>query len=120
MPKNNNVISSRSRRNRYKVRICNKDMRHIMVVHKTNKHIYINVTDLTGNALFTISTLDSTIVDMVKGKSGIDRATLVGETAGKRLMEKGITTAVFSRGASAYVGRVQALAEGVRKSGLVL
>ncbi|HEY52857.1 MAG TPA: 50S ribosomal protein L18, partial [Caldilineae bacterium] len=41
-----------------------------------------------------------------------------GELVGKRAMDAGISTIVFDRGGFPYHGRVKALAEGARESGL--
>jgi large subunit ribosomal protein L18 len=42
----------------------------------------------------------------------------VGELIGKRALEKGIRKVAFDRGGYRYHGRVAALAEGARASGL--
>ncbi len=44
----------------------------------------------------------------------------LGELIGKKAVEKGIKRAVFDRGKYKYHGRVKAIAEGARKSGLQL
>ena len=43
---------------------------------------------------------------------------IVGEVIGRRAKEKGVNQVVFDRGGYLYTGRVAALAEGARKSGL--
>ena len=42
----------------------------------------------------------------------------MGEIAGKKALEAGITEIVFDRGGNLYHGRVKALAEGAREAGL--
>ena len=44
----------------------------------------------------------------------------LGELIGKKAVEKGIKRAVFDRSKYKYHGRVKAIAEGARKSGLQL
>ena len=43
---------------------------------------------------------------------------LVGETIGKRLTEKNIKSVIFDRNGKPYHGRIKAVAEGARNSGL--
>ncbi|MBT6691285.1 50S ribosomal protein L18 [Candidatus Parcubacteria bacterium] len=45
-------------------------------------------------------------------------AALVGELLGKKLTEKKISKIIFDKGAYKYHGRVKALADGLRKSGI--
>ena len=53
---------------------------------------------------------------------GSDReaAKLVGQLAAARLKEKGIEHCVFDRGGWRYTGRVKALAEAIRASGVAI
>ena len=53
-----------------------------------------------------------------KGKNKSEVSKLVGEKIGKLAIEKGIKNVVFDRGGYVYTGRVQALADGARSSGL--
>ena len=46
------------------------------------------------------------------------QAYLVGQLIGQKAKEKNITKVVFDRGGYAYHGRVKALADGARESGL--
>ena len=55
-----------------------------------------------------LSTLKNTVADLGK----------LGEAFGKRLVERQIASVVFDRNGFAYHGRVKALAEGIRKSGI--
>jgi len=43
---------------------------------------------------------------------------LVGEIIGKRLVEKNIKSVIFDRNGKPYHGRIKAVAEGARNSGL--
>ncbi len=42
----------------------------------------------------------------------------MGEIAGKKAIEAGITEVVFDRGGNLYHGRIKALADGARAAGL--
>jgi large subunit ribosomal protein L18 len=48
----------------------------------------------------------------------VQKATELGKILGKALKEKGIEKAVFDRGGYRYHGRVKAVAEGLRESGI--
>ena len=66
------------------------------------------------------SDLESEVLD----KAGADatksaRARAVGEVIGARAKAAGINAIVFDRGGYLYHGRVKAVAEGARESGLV-
>ena len=56
--------------------------------------------------------------EQIAGLTKTDAAKVVGATAAKRAMEKGIETVVFDRGGYLYTGRVKAVAEGAREAGL--
>ena len=51
-------------------------------------------------------------------KTKTERARLTGEALAKKAIKKGIKAVIFDRGSYRYHGRVKALAEGARKSGL--
>ena len=48
----------------------------------------------------------------------VEAAHKVGELVAKRAVEKGITSVVFDRGGYLYHGRIQALADAARETGL--
>ena len=87
-----------------------------LCVFRSNKHIYAQLIDDTnGVTLCSASTLD----DSFSGDTGnIEAAKKVGSAVAERAKEKGIEKVVFDRGGYIYHGRVQALAEGARDSGL--
>ena len=88
-------------------------------VYRSTTHIYAQVIDDTvGNTLVAASTLDADIKEKLTGKSKVEQAALVGELVGARAKAKGVTKVVFDRGGYLYTGRVAALADGARKSGL--
>jgi large subunit ribosomal protein L18 len=62
----------------------------------------------------------STVEGGFKGKAtgNVEAARRVGELLASRAKEKGISVVVFDRGGFKYHGRVAALADGARASGL--
>jgi large subunit ribosomal protein L18 len=88
-------------------------------VFRSEKHIYVQViSDESGKTLLATSTLAPDVRGHVKKTTTVAAAKAVGEIAGKRCLEHGITTAVFDRNGFLYHGRVRAVAEGAREAGL--
>ena len=69
--------------------------------------------------LVSANTLQSDITKLVKGKSKKETAFIVGEQLAKQATAKKIKACVFDRNGYIYHGRVQQIADGARKGGLV-
>jgi large subunit ribosomal protein L18 len=90
-----------------------------MCVYKSSKHIYVQfIDDDKGETLFAVSTKTNELQDSLKGKAGIEKASAVGNLAAQKAKDAGIKTIVFDRGGYRYHGKVKAVAEAARKSGL--
>lgn len=88
-------------------------------VYRSTNNISVQIIDDTkGHTLLSASTLDSELKEVVAGKTKKEAARIVGETIGKKAIEKGITQVVFDRGGYVYHGRVMELADGARDAGL--
>lgn len=88
-------------------------------VFKSLKHIYAQIIDDSiGHTLVTLSTMDKVLRKGLKTGGNINAAKEVGALVAKRALEKGIKKVVFDRGGYPYHGRVNALADAVRKAGL--
>ena len=88
-------------------------------VYKTLNHIFAQIIDdEKGVTLVSCSTLDKEISSKLDSLTKTEAAKLVGETIGKRAVEKKIKEVVFDRGGYLYTGRVQAVADGARSAGL--
>ncbi|TSC55488.1 MAG: large subunit ribosomal protein L18 [Parcubacteria group bacterium Gr01-1014_18] len=107
------------RKNRVSFKIREVSSRPRLSVAKTLRHIYAQVIDdQSGRTLVAASNRDKNIVSL-KLKTKTECSAAVGESIAKKAVAKGIIQVVFDRGASKYHGRVQALAEGARKNGLI-
>ncbi len=85
-------------------------------VFKSNKYIYVQVIDDDkGNTIASESSLNK---DKKKRKLNKDVAGKVGESIGKKLLEKKISSIIFDRNGFLYTGKIKALADGARKAGL--
>jgi len=90
-----------------------------LCVFRSLNHIYAQIIDDSqGHTLIQGSTLDLEVKGEVGGKVKTERAGLVGSLVAKRALSEGITQVVFDRGGYKYHGRVKALAEAARESGL--
>jgi large subunit ribosomal protein L18 len=91
-------------------------------VFRSGTHIYVQVIDdLTGRTLAAASSVEPAVKGKLsEGARGGNRkgAEAVGQAIAERLKEKGINRVVFDRNGFLYHGRVRAVAEAARKSGL--
>lgn len=88
-------------------------------VFRSSKHIYCQVIDdRRGVTVAAASTLDKELRGSLK--SGADKAAAgaVGKLIAARAKAAGVSEVVFDRGGYLYHGRVRALAEAARESGL--
>jgi len=76
------------------------------------------VVDSTGSTILAASTLSPEIRTEIGELDKSDAAKKVGQLIGKKAKEKNISRVVFDRNGFLYHGRVKALAEGARESGL--
>src|SRR4029077_3600603 len=112
-----------SSRTRPHLRVPNKitgsSERPRLVVTRSARNIYAQlVDDVAGHTLASASTLEAEI----RGGSGDKkaRARQVGKLLAERAAGAGIGAAVLDRAGNAYHGRIAALADGARESGLKL
>ncbi len=90
-----------------------------LAVYRSAKHIYAQlIDDVNGKTLAAASSLEASLRPELKSGGDTKAAKLVGETIGKKALEKGIAGVVFDRGGNIYHGRIKALAEGAREAGL--
>ncbi|OZB90172.1 50S ribosomal protein L18 [Paenibacillus sp. XY044] len=88
-------------------------------VFRSAKHIYAQlIDDVAGVTIVSASTVDKEISGSVKNGGSVEAARQVGELVAKRAKEKGHTSIVFDRGGYLYHGRIQALADAARETGL--
>jgi large subunit ribosomal protein L18 len=86
-------------------------------VHRTPRHIYAQVLSPAGDAvLASASTLDSSLRGGSTGN--VDAATAVGKLIAERAKDAGVEKVAFDRSGFKYHGRVRALADAARESGL--
>ena len=90
-----------------------------LAIFRSEAEIYAQVIDdQAGHTIAAASSIDHEIRSKLEGKTKTEQARLVGQLVGERAKNKGITQVVFDRGGFRYIGRVKALADGARESGL--
>lgn len=87
-----------------------------LAVYRSNRYIYAQIIDDgTGETLVHASSREKALA---KKTLTVDTASEVGKLIGARAKDAGIDSVVFDRGGYPFHGRVKALAEAARESGL--
>lgn len=106
----------RSRRTRFQIRELGV---HRLCVHRTPRHIYAQViTPDGGHVLATASTLEKAVKSEASYGGNVAAAQIVGRLIAERAKSAGVEQVAFDRSGFRYHGRVKALAEKARESGL--
>jgi large subunit ribosomal protein L18 len=107
-------------RKRIRKKVRGVEARPRVHVFKSNRYVYAQVVDDDRRAvLAAASSLEKAFREKAKNAKNREACGLLGEMLAERLLAKNIKTVVFDRGRYPYHGRVKALAEGLRKGGLV-
>lgn len=90
-----------------------------LTVNKTGQHMYAQVITSDGaRTIVSASTLDKGLRKELKATSNAEAAKAVGKLIAERALKAGIKTVAFDRSGFSYHGRVKALADAARESGL--
>lgn len=117
--KNKKERARQKRKKRVRGRIRGTVNRPRLNVFRSLNHIYAQaIVDTTGETLASASTLSPEIRGNLKSQGNVEAAKKVGELIAKKCLEKGIQKVVFDRSGYLYHGRIKALAETARTSGL--
>ena len=108
------------RRNRSKRTQDNISNRLRLVVSRSLNNIQAQIVDdLNGTTLVSVSSLDKSIKsDIAKVKGKVERSKIVGKKIGEKAKKNKIKEVWFDRNGYPYTGRVKAMADAARKSGL--
>jgi large subunit ribosomal protein L18 len=117
--KNTREIARRKRKIRIRKKVFGTEGRPRLSVFRSAKHIYAQlVVDSTGSTILAASSLSPEIRAEIGRLKKSDAAKKVGELIGRKAAERNIRKVVFDRNGFLYHGRIKALAEGARESGL--
>ncbi|MDJ0498362.1 MAG: 50S ribosomal protein L18 [Acidimicrobiia bacterium] len=106
----------RRRHNRVRKNVYGTAARPRLAVFRSNRYIYAQLID--DDAGRTLAAASSQEKKLRKKTLTVETAAEVGKMVATRAGEAGIETVVFDRGGFPYHGRVKALADAARESGL--
>lgn len=120
----NRIASKRARYERRNKRVRGKisgsTERPRLTVFRSSEHIYAQIIDdVTERTLASASTTDKEVrAQMNDGMSKTEQSKVVGSILGKRAKAANVSKVAFDRNGFLYHGRVKALADAARESGL--
>jgi len=107
------------RTKRVRARMFGTDTKPRLCLFRSANHIYAQaIADDSKKTLAEASTLSKDVRETLSGLKKMDQAREIGKCVSKRLQAIGIEHVVFDRGRYLYHGRVKALAEAARETGL--
>ena len=103
------------RRRRVRAKVQGSAERPRISVFRSNRGVFAQlIDDRSGKTIAAVNWTEPELRDL----GPMDQARRVGALLAERAKAAGIESAVFDRGGYQYHGRVRALAEGARESGL--
>ncbi len=110
-------IARKRRHLRVRKKVTGTTARPRLVVNRSSRHMVAQIVDDTaGVTLASASTMDASLRTAAGDKT--EKARKVGELVAERAKAAGVSAVVFDRGGNRYHGRIAALADGARESGL--
>ncbi len=91
-----------------------------LAVFRSLKNMQVQlIDDMSAKTMLALSTAAKDIKEKCAYAGNVKAANLLGEEFARLAIAKGVKTIAFDRSGYAYHGRVKALAEALRKGGLV-
>ncbi|MDR3660777.1 MAG: 50S ribosomal protein L18 [Mycobacterium sp.] len=88
-----------------------------LMVNRSSRHIHVQlIDDLAGVTIAAASSIEADVRAVDGDKKAV--STRVGQLIAERAKAAGISEVVFDRGGYSYGGRIAALADAARESGL--
>ncbi|MBC8358810.1 MAG: 50S ribosomal protein L18 [Candidatus Aminicenantes bacterium] len=120
----NNVLLKKIAKDRIRKRIKKKirgtSKNPRVFVFKSNRYVFVQVIDdENSRILASTSTLEKEFKEKNKNYKNIEACQILGGILAKKLKQIKIEKVVFDRGLYPYHGRIKALAEAMRKGGLI-
>ena len=110
-------ISRLRRHARLRKKVSGTPERPRLVVNRSSRHIHVQlVDDKTGTTLAAASSIEADVRAVEGDKKA--HSVRVGQLIAERAKAAGVDTVVFDRGGYTYGGRIAALADAARESGL--
>jgi len=106
----------RARRTRAKIKQLGV---YRLCIHRTPRHTYAQVISPDGDKVVaSASTLESDVKSALTSTGNIEAAEKIGQLIAERAKASGVEKVAFDRSGFQYHGRVKALADAARESGL--
>jgi len=112
----NKLFERRKKRTRYRITHTAQG-RPRLSIFRSGRHIYAQVIDDQSAATLAVASSNEKDGKLAKTWN-VDAAIAVGKRIAERALAKGVKQVVFDRGGYIYHGRVKALADAARESGL--
>src|ERR1700737_2374990 len=110
-------VSRLRRHSRLRKKIAGTSQRPRLVVNRSARHIHVQlVNDENGTTVAAASSIEADVRGVDGDKKA--RSVRVGQLIAERAKAAGVETVVFDRGGYTYGGRIAALADAARESGL--
>ena len=110
-------VSRLRRHARLRKKVAGTQERPRLVVNRSSRHIHVQlVDDQTGTTLAAASSIEADVRAVEGDKKA--HSVRVGQLIAERAKAVGVDTVVFDRGGYTYGGRIAALADAARESGL--
>ena len=107
------------RKKRVRKKLKGTQERPRLSVFRSAEHIYAQIIDdISGRTLVAASSLERETREKTDFENKTAIARYVGKLIGERAVENGLKKIVFDRNGFLYHGRVKAVSEGARESGL--
>jgi large subunit ribosomal protein L18 len=104
---------------RIRKKVSGTESRPRVAVYRSKKHFYMQaIDDEKGTTIASVSSIEKSVRDKLKGKTKTEKAKSLGEALAARLKDKKIDTVVFDRGGFNYHGRIKSAAESLRSAGI--
>jgi len=104
---------------RIRKKVAGTPQRPRLAVFRSQSHIYAQVIDDdAGRTVCAASSLDKDLKSRFKRGANVEAAKAVGQLIADRAQAQGVKAVVFDRGGFKYHGRIKALADAARESGL--
>ncbi len=88
-------------------------------VYRTPKHTYAQIFSADGSqVLVSAASTEKALREQCKFGGNVEAAKIIGKTIAERAKEAGVSQVAFDRSGFKYHGRIKALADAARESGL--
>ena len=105
------------RHTRLRKKVVGTEQRPRLVVNRSSRHIHVQlVNDANGTTIAAASSIEPDVRAVEGDKKA--QSTRVGQLIAERAKAAGVDAVVFDRGGNTYGGRIAALADAARESGL--